>query len=81
VAFSPDGARLASACADHTIHLWDVETWEEVAQLAGHVDYVHSVAFSPDGSRLVSGSGDFTVRLWDTEPARSAPTRGAESRR
>jgi WD40 repeat protein len=55
---------------DHIIRLWDTTTWEEVAQLLGHQDYVHSVAFSPDGTRLVSGSGDFTVRLWDTLPVK-----------
>jgi WD40 repeat protein len=68
VAFHPDGTRLVSAGADHTIRLWDTNTWEEVAELRGHQAYVHSVAFSPDGTRLVSASGDFTVRLWDTLP-------------
>jgi WD40 repeat protein len=66
--FSPDpGApgRLAAGCADSTIRLIDVATRQEVANLRGHTDYVHSVAWSPDGTGLVSGSGDFTVRVWD----------------
>jgi WD40 repeat protein len=66
VAFSLDGTRLAAACRDNTIRLWDVARREEVAELRGHGDYVHAVAFSPEGTRLASASGDFTVRVWDT---------------
>jgi WD40 repeat protein len=65
VAFTPDGTRLACACANHTIRLWDMATRQAVCDLQGHGDYVHQVAFSPDGSRLVSGSGDATVRIWE----------------
>jgi WD40 repeat protein len=66
LAFNPDGTRLAIACADNSIRLWDVATRQEVAELRGHTQYVHAVAWSPDGTRLVSGSGDFTVRIWDS---------------
>ena len=66
VAFTPDGTRLACACANNTIRIWDTGTHKEVAELHGHGAYVHQITFSPDGTRLVSGSGDFTVRIWDT---------------
>lgn len=36
VAFSPDGALLGSANADHTARLWNVKTGECVHVLAGH---------------------------------------------
>ena len=61
VAFSPDGTRLAVGCKDNTIRLWDLKSYQQVAELRGHTDYVHAVAFSPDGTQLVSGSGDSTV--------------------
>ena len=43
----------------------------ELAQLAGHTNWVRSVAFSPDGATLASGSGDNSVRLWSVAAIRS----------
>ena len=68
VAFSPDGARIASASSDRTVKLWDAATGQETVTLKGHTDGVYSVAFSPDGKRIASGSYDKTVKLWDARP-------------
>jgi WD40 repeat protein len=68
VAISHDGSLMATAGADHTIHLWDTSTWKVVNVLKGHLHEVSSVAFSPDDSLLYSGGKDGAIREWSTSP-------------
>ena len=64
VAWSPDGARLATGSHDNTACLWDAATGALLRSL-DHSGGVRSVAWSPDGARLATGGTDSTVRLWD----------------
>ena len=67
MAFSPDGATIASGSWDGTVRLWDVATRKKTATLKDDVySAAFSVAFSPDGTLLASGSWD-AVKLWDVE--------------
>jgi len=66
IAWSPDSRRIALACSDNTIHLWDVEKQEVATTLTGHSSEISTVAWHPGGRRLASGGADNTIRIWDT---------------
>ena len=65
IAYSPDGAYLASGSNDNTIKIWEVETGRLLRTLTGHTDKVCSVAFAPNGKYLASGSNDETIKIWE----------------
>lgn len=65
IAFSPDGALLASGHQHGTIRLWDVEKGTEKRRWQAGALAVRGVAFSPDGKTLASGAAWGNIRLWD----------------
>ena len=76
LAFSPDGALLASGgggfwSQDNSIRIWDTKTQAQLGNpLDGHQSAVRAIGFSPNGSRIVSAGGDnerndYTLRQWD----------------
>ena len=71
LAYSPDGARIASASWDGTARVWDARTGLETKTFRGHGAAVTAVAWTPDGRKVASASWDGTARIWD-------PATGAE---
>ena len=65
LAFSPDGARIASAGVDGAVRVWDAASGIAGRRLVDHTGPVRAVAFSPDGARIASAGDDRTVRIWE----------------
>jgi len=79
LAFSRDGAVLASGGLDRHIYLWDTKTWEARGPLDGHPGDVVGLSFAPDGMRLASVSStpdDCLVRVWDVASGNQVATLG-----
>jgi WD40 repeat protein len=64
LAFSADGAMLASGGSDQAVRLWRASDGRELAAFEGHAGPVRAVAFSPDRRFVYSGGADGTLRRW-----------------
>jgi WD40 repeat protein len=65
VAWSPDGARLATGSQDKTARIWEWPSGKLLKTLSDHSDAVTRVCFAPDGKSLYTASLDHNVRRFD----------------
>ncbi|MDJ0634053.1 MAG: hypothetical protein QNJ34_12760 [Xenococcaceae cyanobacterium MO_188.B29] len=63
--FSSDGKQLATASADGTFQVYDLESKVPISFQNIKKSPVYGISFSYDGKQLFTGSGDGMVRLWD----------------
>ncbi len=80
LAFSPDGAVLATGADDNRIRLWRTADWTRLDRGEGHDGPAHVVAFSPDGQLVASSGEDGAVRLWSWPSGRPVRTFGVGAR-
>ena len=75
LAFSPDGAILATSSEDRTVKLWNVADGKERQTLSEFPSDVGMILYSPDGSRLAAVYG-LSIQIWDltTSPVRNLVT-------
>jgi WD40 repeat protein len=73
VAFSPRGDLLVYGAPAGGVHVWQVQTGQELATFRGHSGVINALAFSADGKTLASASTDTTVLTWDLSAALSRP--------
>jgi len=62
---SPDCQQLATASADKTVKLWNLDGFGLDRTLVGHTRWVWDCVFSVDAAYLVTASSDATAKLWD----------------
>ncbi len=74
VAYSPDGARLATAGDDSKGRVWDAASGQLLLTLSGHEDRIWAVAFSLNGKRLATASLDNTAKVWDATTGKELRT-------
>jgi WD40 repeat protein/DNA-binding SARP family transcriptional activator len=67
VDFDPTGPRVVVSGVDGLAEVWDVESGDRLAVLAGPPGGVNDLVFSPDGSRVATASVDGQVRLFDAD--------------
>jgi WD40 repeat protein/class 3 adenylate cyclase len=73
LAFTPDGATLATSGEDGKTLLWDIQSHTVRDTFAGHSGPIHAQTISADGSTLYTGSFDTNVLGWDLTGRRSFP--------
>jgi len=73
--FCENGQQLAAGTTRNVIHLWDLLTTKELAQLQGHTGTISCLTWTPERSLLSSGSFDTTVRFWRLPPGTAVSER------
>jgi hypothetical protein len=73
VAYSPNGELLAAAGDDENqaIAVWDSQSGQRVATLAGHEHRVTQLLFLTESNRLLSADRNGRIRLWSIEARRT----------
>lgn len=72
VEWSPDGFKVASACKNSLILIWDVLSGKQIGKpLRGHTQWINSLCWQPlhlneECRLLASCSKDKTIKIWDT---------------
>jgi WD40 repeat protein len=71
---SPDDKLICSGTMpDNVIHIWNVETGDEIAVLKDFSSSVLWVLFAPSGKHIVAWFADDTIRMWSAQDEEFKP--------
>lgn len=79
VAWSADGAFLATGDESARIFIWDTRTWTKVREMRTHIRGIQALSFNFPRTLLVSTGKDDVVKVWDVptgKELRSIPGQG-----
>ncbi|KAG2160223.1 uncharacterized protein EDB93DRAFT_47699 [Suillus bovinus] len=62
--FSPDGMMLATGSMDHTVKLWNTETWQQQGNPINCKAEVYTVRYSPSGELLAIATNS-DIQIWN----------------
>jgi WD40 repeat protein len=66
LAWTSDGKKLISGTYN-PIRIFDTTTWQQIAALEGHTDWVNAISLSQNERFLASAGYDKTARLWNLD--------------
>ncbi|MDZ4781900.1 MAG: hypothetical protein SGJ19_16740 [Planctomycetia bacterium] len=66
LAWTSDGRRLVSASFDHTVKVWDTDSWTLEREL-GEPPCGHAIAWHPNQDALAVAGWDNAVRIWNIQ--------------
>jgi WD40 repeat protein len=67
IAVNPIERELAVGYSDHTIRIFDLESFDLKQVITGHTNSVFTLAYSPDFRFLLSAGRDAHLKVWDAE--------------
>jgi hypothetical protein len=67
LAWTSDGEKLISGSSLGLIRIFDTATWQQIAVLEGHTQFVAAISLSSNNRLLASASWDKTARLWNLD--------------
>lgn len=67
IAMNPDQKEFVVGYSDHTIRVFDLDTFKLKQTISAHKNSVFAVCFSPDYRYLLSAGRDAHLRIWDAK--------------
>ena len=67
VAVSEDSTRVVAGDWEGMVHVWELNSRQELLRFPAHRGPIRSIAFAPDGQRLVTAGSNHLAKLWDAQ--------------